>query len=127
MTLVAVTELLKIMSKGFDKFYVNTLDNTRERALGVYNGSNKDKHYTRFKALHQSKSVSLLINGTRNSADTEKLAQDLYDVLYEYHRLQDIGIDYIQLRYDEPIFIGCTEIGIFQYVIELTIYYKTNF
>ena len=124
MTLKEFTEYLKTIAQGFEKYYVNTIDENKMNVLGVYNGVTKSNRDTRFTARHKTKDFSLLVHGNKNSVETEALAQGLYDTLYNIRRVDTLGIEYIQLQYDNPISIGQSDNGIFEYVIELTIYYK---
>lgn len=125
MTIKDFAEYLKTIS-NFTKYYVNVIDENKQLVLGVYNSKSKHKRNTRFRGLHKTKDFSLLIHANKNSVESEKTAQDLYDALYNATRVPSLGIDYIQLLYDEPVFIGQSSNGIFEYVIEVTIYYKTE-
>lgn len=125
MTIKDFTEYLKTIGK-FTKYYVNVIDENKQNVLGVYNSKSKLKRNTRFKALHKTKDFSLLVHATKNSVESEKIAQNLYDALYNANRVQSLGIDYIQLLYDEPVYIGQSSNGIFEYVIDVTIYYKND-
>ena len=71
-----------------------------------------------------SQDTTLYFGEYEEKLETEALAQGLYDTLYNIRRVDDLGIEYIQLQYDNPISIGQSDNGIFEYVIELTIYYK---
>lgn len=125
MTIQEFTEYLKTICH-FNKYYVNTIDEKQQFVLGVYNSKNKSNKMTRFKALHKVKDFSLLVHVCRNSLDSVLKAQELYDALYNVNRVPSLGIDYIQLLYDEPVYIGQTSMGIFEYVIDVRIYYKTE-
>lgn len=127
MRLAAIKDYLKGFGL-FENYYIGSLDSKKKNSLGVYNQGKKD---TRHKAYggnekYGVKSISLLVHGDTNKTRTEELAFRLYGRL---QGIEDIYIGeshvyFIELLQDEPVDVDKDDNAVYEYVIELNIYYE---
>lgn len=109
----------------FSGYSIGRIEETKTKQLGVYALQNNNRHVVMGNNLkYDVKAVSLLVHGTKNKAETEKLAQSLYTALDECKNAKIGGRDVqiIQLQYDEPIDVDVSESKIYEYVIEVYFY-----
>lgn len=110
-----------------DYYSIGKIDNSKEKAIGVYG----DSHARRVEAIGKASSydiasVRILYHGTKNLNDTEAVARSLYEAL-RYITDTDMGtlhLQYLDLNYSEPVLVGTDENGVFEYVISGVVYYR---
>ena len=115
----------------FDNYYIGRLDSKKKNSLGVYNlqDSGRREVIGDLKT-YESKGVSLLIHGDNNKANTERRAWELYNKLEElinsceYSRIGTHNVYFIELLNNQPIDVDQDSNSIYEYVIELNIYFE---
>ena len=115
----------------FDNYYIGRLDSKKKNSLGVYNlqDSGRREVIGDLKT-YESKGVSLLIHGDNNKANTELRACALYDKLEklinscEYSRIGKHNVYFIELLNNQPIDVDQDSNSIYEYVIEIKIYFE---
>ena len=75
---------------------------------------------------YRVKSVSVLVHWNKSVRDTEKAAEQLYNMLRDTKRvtINGIRVFFTKMQVDEPVDVGTDDNGIFECVIELDIYYE---
>lgn len=115
----------------FDNYYIGRLDSKKKNSLGVYNLQDAGRH----EAIgglkkYEKKGVSLLIHGDTNKTTTEKKAWSLYEKLEEmiytceYPQIGGKGVYFIELLNNQPVDVEQDNDSIYEYVIELNIYFE---
>jgi len=127
MTLEDVLELIERLNPNEATYYCGFLNAKEQRSLGIYQGMN----IGRIEALARAKDVAvktvrLLIHWSDDSIETEQVAKDLHEALNGCGQVEMDGyvVDYLDLAYEEPVDVGQDAEGIFERVIEMTIYYR---
>lgn len=115
----------------FDNYYIGRLDAKKKNSLGVYNLQDTGRREViGGLKLYEKKGVSLLIHGDTNKDKTEKKAWSLYSKLEalimscEYPSIAGKNIYFIELLNNEPIDVDQDTDNIYEYVIELNIYFE---
>lgn len=108
-------------------YSVGKIDNSKERSLGVYG----DSSTRRVESIGQNSSygtmrIRLLLHWNKSAVETEESARDLFEKI---RYITDLDLDteyieYLDLDYDSPIFVGSDDNGIYEYVISGVIYYR---
>lgn len=108
-------------------YYIGKIENSKEHVLGIY----ADGSRPRVEAVGKNSSygtfgVRLLLHWNKNAKETETQARTLFEAIRYITDtdMTDVHVQYIDWDYDEPIFIGTDENGVYEYVITGTIYYK---
>lgn len=112
-----------------EHFTIGKIDNSKDKSIGVYG----DGYQRRVEAIGKCSSydtagIRILIHWTKNLADTETNARSLYESL-RYITDTDMGevhIQYFMLNYDEPVFLGTDENGVYEYMISGVAYYRKD-
>ena len=127
-TLANIRDWLKSFGL-FDNYYIGRLDTKKKNSLGVYNLQDTGRREV-IGGLkkYEKKGVSLLIHGDTNKAKTEQKAFELYNAL------ETIGDDkklignkkvcFVQLLNNEPIDVDQDADSVYEYVIEMNIYFE---
>lgn len=115
----------------FENYYIGRLDSKKKNSLGVYNLADSGRHEVIGDLKkYEKKGISLLIHGTANKADTEKLAFALYSKLEElitscnYENIGENKVYFIELLNNQPIDVDQDNSSTYEYVIELNIYFE---
>ena len=127
-TLANIRDWLKSFGL-FDNYYIGRLDTKKKNSLGVYNLQDTGRREV-IGGLkkYEKKGVSLLIHGDTNKVKTEQKAFELYNAL------ESIGDDkklignkkvcFVQLLNNEPIDVDQDADSVYEYVIEMNIYFE---
>lgn len=115
----------------FDNYYIGRLDKKKNNSLGVYNLQDTGRHEV-IGGLkkYEKKGISLLIHGDTNKSTTEKKAWSLYgkleELIYtcEYPQIGKDKVYFIELLNNEPVDVEQDEDSIYEYVIEINIYFE---
>ena len=115
----------------FDNYYVGRLDTKKKNSLGVYNLQDTGRREV-IGGLkkYDKKGVSLLVHGDANKSNTERKAWSLYDKLEEliytceYPKIGGRNVYFIELLNNEPVDVDQDSDSIYEYVIELNIYFE---
>lgn len=110
--------------------YCGKLDNKKDKSIGVYNLNRQRPPQTAVGGLNNSsyriKPVSILVHWNTSVRDTEKAAEQLYNMLRDTNNkiINDTKLLFNKMQVDGPVDVGTDDKGIFESVIELDIYYE---
>ena len=127
-TLANIRDWLKSFGL-FDNYYIGRLDTKKKNSLGVYNLQDTGRREV-IGGLkkYEKKGVSLLIHGDTNKAKTEQKAFELYNALEtigdDKKRIGNKKVCFVQLLNNEPIDVDQDEDSVYEYVIEMNIYFE---
>lgn len=113
-----------------DHVYCGKLDDKKNKSIGVYNNNKQRPVQMAVGGLSNSsyrvKSVSILVHWNTSIRDTEKTAEQLYNMLRNMNHItiNDTKVFFTKMLVDEPVDVGTDDKGIFESVIELDIYYE---
>lgn len=121
-------DFLKSLNTKFDNYYCGRLDTKKLHSVGVYSLRNDCKIPIGGEDNHKtfSESFSVLIHWDNNYDNTEQKARELQSELQTIQNVKygNFDINFIKLSYSEPIDVSSDDKGIFERVIELTVYYN---
>ena len=130
-TLADIRDWLKSFGL-FDNYYIGRLDSKKKNSLGVYNLQDAGRREViGGLKVYEKKGVSLLIHGDTNKANTERKAWDLYNAIESVSKNENILIAkekkvfFIELLNNEPIDVNQDADSVYEYVIEMNIYFET--
>lgn len=110
--------------------YCGKLDDKKNKSIGVYNNNKQRPVQMAVGGLNNSsyrvKSVSILVHWNTSVRDTEKTAEQFYNMLRDMNHIiiNDTKVFFTKMLVDEPVDVGTDDKGIFESVIELDIYYE---
>ena len=115
----------------FNNYYIGRLDTKKLNSLGVYNLQDTGRREV-IGGLkkYKKKGISLLVHGDTNKTTTEKKAWSLYEKLEEliytceYPQIGSKKVYFIELLNNEPVDVDQDANSIYEYVIELNIYFE---
>ena len=123
----------------FSNYYIGRLDTKKKNSLGIYNLQDTGRREViGGLKVYEKKGVSLLIHGDTNKSTTEAKAYALYNALETLIKSCNypvIGADdrigkagtkiyFIELLNNEPIDVDQDSDSIYEYVIEMNIYFE---
>lgn len=132
LALSEIREWIKTLDTKFDHYYIGKLDNKKSMSLGIYSLSRTGNPYIALGGLKNTscavKQVSLLLHCDKNADSTERKAIALYEELMTISPklIGTSKIDFIGLLVPEPQAVGTDDKGVYEYVIELEIYYERS-
>ena len=127
-TLANIRDWLKSFGL-FDNYYIGRLDTKKKNSLGVYNLQDTGRREV-IGGLkkYEKKGVSLLIHGDTNKAKAEQKAFELYNALEsigdDKKRIGNKKVYFVQLLNNEPIDVDQDADSVYEYVIEMNIYFE---
>ena len=127
-TLANIRDWLKSFSL-FDNYYIGRLDTKKKNSLGIYNLQDTGRREV-IGGLkkYEKKGVSLLIHGDTNKAKTEQKAFALYNALEtigdDKKMIGNKKVCFVQLLNNEPIDVDQDADSVYEYVIEMNIYFE---
>ena len=129
-TLADIRDWLKSFGL-FDNYYIGRIDSKKKNSLGVYNLQDAGRREViGGLKVYEKKGVSLLIHGDTNKANTERKAWDLYNAIQSVSKNENILIAkekkvfFIELLNNEPIDVNQDADSVYEYVIEMNIYFE---
>ena len=129
-TLASIRDWLKTF-KLFDFYYVGRLDAKKKNSLGVYNLQDTGRREVIGDLKkYEKKGVSLLVHGDTNKPTTEQKAWQLYEAIealimsYVYPKSGGKKVYFIELVQNQPVDVDQDDDKIYEYVIELNIYFE---
>ena len=129
-TLADIRDWLKSFGL-FDNYYIGRLDSKKKNSLGIYNLQDTGRREViGGLKVYEKKGVSLLIHGDTNKANTERKAWDLYNAIESVSKNENILIAkekkvfFIELLNNEPIDVNQDADSVYEYVIEMNIYFE---
>lgn len=124
-TLADVRDYLKSFNL-FQGYYVGRIDASKNNVLGVYDLRHTARHKTigMNTQKYDVKGVSLLVHGSTNKTNTERLAISLYKALEIAVNPEIAGrkVNIISLQSDAPIDVDADDNKVYEYVIEVIFY-----
>ena len=127
-TLANIRDWLKSFGL-FDNYYIGRLDTKKKNSLCIYNLQDTGRREV-IGGLkkYEKKGVSLLIHGDTNKAKTEQKAFELYNALEtigdDKKRIGNKKVCFVQLLNNEPIDVDQDADSVYEYVIEMNIYFE---
>ena len=126
-TLAHIRDWLKTFDIA-ENYYIGKLDNKRDKSLGVYSLKRNLPPVTAIggESTYDIIGVSLLLHYNNNANDTEIAARQLFETLRTVKdvRISDTTIYMIQLLTPEPVDVGADDKGVYEWVIEMNLYYE---
>lgn len=129
-TLADIRDWLKSFGL-FDNYYIGRIDSKKKNSLGVYNLQDAGRREViGGLKVYEKKGVSLLIHGDTNKTNTERKAWDLYNAIESVSKNENILIAkekkvfFIELLNNEPIDVNQDSDSVYEYVIEMNIYFE---
>lgn len=126
-TLAQIRDWLKTFDIA-ENYYIGKLDNKRDKSLGVYSLKRNSPPVTAIggESTYDIIGVSLLLHYNNNANDSEIAARQLFEAL---RTIKDVRINYttiymIQLLTPEPVDVGTDDKGVYEWVIEMNLYYE---
>ena len=128
MTLAEIRDWLKTFDVA-ENYYIGRLDNKKEKSLGVYSRARSGAPVRAIgdASSYDIKGVSLLLHWNRNARETEEAAHNLWTCLFGAAHVDVASgshIQFIQPTVPEPVAVGTDEGGVYEYVIDINIYYR---
>lgn len=130
MTLGEIRDWLRTIAPA-EHYYTGRLDNKEEKSLGVYGRRSRGAPAVALGGMgltsYGVRAVSLLLHWNRNARETEAAASALWEALLCQAHVTLAGGGHIQcvrLTTPEPIPVGTDKGGIYEYVIEMDVYYR---
>lgn len=108
-------------------YSIGEIDNSKDYSLGVYpNYPQRRIESVGRESSYGTYGIKLLLHWNKNAKETEQSALDLFEQIRYITDLDigDIHIQYFDLEFDEPMFMGTDENGVYEYVISGVIYYR---
>ena len=121
-------DFCKTLKTKFDNYYCGRLDSKKNHSLGIYSLKDECKipigGKDNLKTLENN--FSLLIHWDNNYNNTEIKALELQNELQTIQNVKykNYLINYIKLSFLEPVDVSTDDKGVFERVIELTIYHN---
>ena len=115
---------------GIDDVYAGTIDGNQAKCIGVYNAKSADKHSICIGGKECTKTldkkISILIHWTDNPTAAEKKADEILETVSDIreYRTDDFTVRFLKCNQAVPV--GKDDRGVYEYVIEATIYYERN-
>lgn len=111
------------------QWYIGKIDAKKEQCIGLYNTTGAPLRLA-VGGVSQTgyvvKAVSILVHWGRNADTAEVKAQELYSALFGVSNVMVGGkrVVMFNLQQPGPISVGADDEGIYEYVIEVHIYYE---
>ena len=127
-TLADIRDWLKSFGL-FDNYYIGRIDSKKKNSLGIYNLQDAGRREViGGLKVYEKKGVSLLIHGDTNKTNTERKAWDLYNAIENVRTnilaLKEKKVFFIELLNNEPIDVDQDADSVYEYVIEMNIYFE---
>ncbi|BBI32366.1 phage tail terminator protein [Cohnella abietis] len=110
------------------QWYIGKIDGSKQQCIGLYN-VNGSAPVIAVGGLDNTsygiKSISILVHWTKNADTAEVKAQEVYAALFgQSATIDGKRVVMFQMRHPEPLSVGTDSEGVYEYVIETTIYYE---
>lgn len=111
-------------------WYIGKIDGSKPECIGLYNINTGRSPYIAIGGLdntsYATKAVSILVHWSKNADKAERKAHEVYGALFCRGDVEIGGRRVItfDMRTPGPIDVGTDDEGIYEYVIETTIYYE---
>lgn len=124
--LAEIRDYLKTLNVA-EHYSVGKIDNAKMKSLGIYG----DTGMRRVESIGNNSSygtqrIRILLHWNKNAVETEEAAQNLFDRI-RYITDLDLStayIEYLDLDYNSPTFVGTDSNGVYEYVISGIVFYR---
>lgn len=127
MALAEVRDWLKTQV-DCQNWYIGKIDGAKPQCIGLYNMNNGTPVLAIGGPENTSyavKAISILVHWSKNADTAERKAQEVYAALFgQSAMIAGKRVISFQMRTPEPVSVGTDDNNIFEYVIEVTIYYE---
>jgi len=128
LTLGAFRDWLKTQVSS-PQWYIGKIDGKKEQCIGIYGTTGAPQRLAvggKDATGYSVKAVSILVHWGRNAASAEQKAQEAYAALFGVSNVSIAGkrISMFRLPQPTPISVGTDDEGIYEFVIEVHIYYE---
>ena len=130
MTLTNVMNWLKSQTEVGDGIAVGLVVESDDRRIGVYDGKSSGGNQRiciggKKNTKYQEKSVTIMVHWTKNPADAEKKASEIYGLFYGLSGVDMDGVKVISANPgNQPEWAGRSARGICEYAIRVKITYE---
>ena len=111
--------------KGFS-LSTGKIDNNAEKAICFYNSKRTLSYDARVGGKNNKstniKPITILLRYTKNQDSAETMARKIYDFFCEKSFFIEGKRIFTVMIYDEPVYLGTDENGVFEYSLELNMY-----
>ncbi|MFT8347686.1 minor capsid protein [Clostridium saccharoperbutylacetonicum] len=110
------------------QWYTGKIDGTVEQCIGIYSTNGPSSNIALgglANTSYSTKAISILVHWGKNSNTAEQKAQEVYNALFG--QSASIGgkkVTKFNMRSSEPVGVGTDANGIFEYVMEVIIYFE---
>ena len=125
LTLGEVRDWLKGLCEA-DRYYIGRLDGARTHALGVYPRTRRGAAGEALggAATYGVKPVTILLRWDENAAETEAAALGLWRAVLSHRGGAEDKILFVRPAVSSPVSVGADQGGVYEYVIDLDIYFR---
>ncbi|KOF56618.1 MULTISPECIES: minor capsid protein [Clostridium] len=127
MLLSEIRDWLKTKTNS-PNWYIGKIDATKEQCIGIYNTQGPAPNIALgglANTSYATKAISILVHWGNNANIAEEKAQEIYNIFFGQgaviNNTRAIKFD---MRTDEPVSVGTDDNGIYEYVVNLIIYYE---
>lgn len=109
--------------------YMGKLPDKKDKSIGVYNSKHQHAYRTAIGGpeleSYGTKYVTLLVHWNKSPRDTEKAANDLFDILTQ---AREKTINNETIKFIQPLYsvqdVGTDDAGVYEMVIEAAVIYE---
>lgn len=127
MTLAEIREWLKSQIEC-PQWYIGKIDGAKEHCIGLYSIRGPAPRIAiggLANTSYATKAISILVHWGKNANTAETKAKEVYNNLFGQNAvIGEKRVIQFQMRSDEPIGVGTDDNGIYEYVIDVTIFYE---
>ncbi len=105
------------------KIYIGRLGSSEENSIAIYNRETNLNSIAiggKSNTTCGVKGIKILVHGSKNAADTELFANKVYDLFYGTVQ----GDWWCNVKNDAPVSLGSDDENIYEYVINVDIWYN---
>lgn len=122
-----VRDWLKTLSSA-DHYSIGKIDNRLDKSIGVYalNAGGYPVRTIGQDSTYTILSVSILLHWSKDAKTSEQAARQLFEALRtaESQTINGHKIYLLDLLTPDPVFVGTDEKGVYEWVVECSIYYE---
>lgn len=107
-------------------FTIGKLDTSKTQTICIYSGlsSGSNKPSVGNESGYSEKTIRILVRWGQNFAKAETKAQQVYDMLSNKTIEVEGVTTCLMPKYSEPVSLGTDDKGIYEFSIDLTLYYE---
>ena len=124
--LAEIKDYLKTLDVA-EHYSVGKIDNSKMKALGVYGDSGvRRTESIGCNSSYGAQRIRILLHWNKSAVETENAAMNLFNRIRYITDLDltDAYIEYFDLDYDSPTFVGSDDNGVYEYVISGVVFYR---